>query len=385
MVSFLLISLILLAFYGALIAYYKRAWDAIPGSQGVSAGKEASVRISVLVPARNEEQNIRHCLESLSRQAYPKELYEVIVIDDHSTDNTARIVQEFAAEGLCTVRCLRLGELGARPVKAYKKFAIETGIGLAIGELIVATDADCWSGPDWLRTIAGFHKDTGAKFIAAPVLMIDTGRQSFLSLFQTLDFLTLQGITGAAVYRRFHSMCNGANLAYEKKAFLEVDGFRGIDSIPSGDDMLLMHKIYKKYPEQVYFLKDQEAIVYTRPEQTWGRFVNQRVRWASKADQYDDKRIFWVLLGVYVLNVLFIAWSVAACWHRSNLWPLLVLLALKTVVEYPFVYSVAAFFRQQRLMPWFPFLQPFHILYTVVIGWLGKFGSYRWKDRKVKK
>jgi Glycosyl transferase family group 2 len=210
-------------------------------------------------------------------------------------------------------------------------------------------------------------------------------RLSLLSIFQALDFITLQGITGAAVYKRFHSMCNGANLAYEKKTFYEVDGFKGIDSIPSGDDMLLMHKIYKKYPGRVFFLKDRRAIVSTLPETRWKGFINQRVRWASKADRYDDKRIFWVLLLVYLVNLLFLGLLVASFWNLWYLWLLLVLLVIKTAVEYPFVRSVAVFFRQQQLMIYFPFLQPLHILYTVVIGWLGKFGSYRWKDRKIKK
>ena len=66
-------------------------------------------------------------------------------------------------------------------------------------------------------------------------------------------------------------MCNGANLAYEKKAFYEVNGFTGIDNIASGDDMLLMHKIYKQYPERVLFLKSTDAIVQTKPMETLSR------------------------------------------------------------------------------------------------------------------
>jgi hypothetical protein len=210
-------------------------------------------------------------------------------------------------------------------------------------------------------------------------------RRSFLAIFQTLDFITLQGITGAAVYKKFHSMCNGANLAYEKKAFYEVGGFRGIDAIPSGDDMLLMHKIFTKYPASVFFLKSRHAIVTTKPETSWRNFINQRIRWASKADHYDDKRIFWVLLLVYIVNALFTAMAILACWNGWWLWPLLIGLTVKTAVEYPFVNAVASFFGQQSLMAYYPFLQPFHILYTIVIGWLGKFGSYRWKDRKISK
>jgi cellulose synthase/poly-beta-1,6-N-acetylglucosamine synthase-like glycosyltransferase len=376
--------------YAILIGYYRRAWTRIPFFSADPSGMTAARRpphtpISVLVPARNEAVNITRCLESLAQQSYPRHLWEVIVIDDHSTDGTGDIVRALNFPGL-TVRCLPLADIpGEGGGRAYKKLAIETGIGAATGELIVTTDADCWFGPDWLKTLAAFYEETGAKFIAAPVRMENPGYSGILSVFQILDFITLQGITGASVHSRFHSMCNGANLAYEKSAFDEVSGFRDIDAIPSGDDVLLMHKIYTRYPDRVFFLKSPAAIVSTRPETTLNRFIHQRVRWASKADRYDDKRISRVLLLVYVVNLTFVALAVAACWNSWWLWLLVIGLVAKTMVEFPFVYRVARFFDQQRLMRWFPFLQPVHILYTVVIGFMGKFGSYRWKDRKITK
>ena len=404
-----LIGCFLFAVYGALIDYYRRAWKAIPtflpapapaGGATPGAGPGSSrTKISVLVPARNEEANIAACIDSLSRQSYPKDLYQVIVINDHSTDRTWEILKGLHYTDLYLM-CLDLADTPpGQPIVAHKKRAIETGIGCASGELIVTTDADCLFHPDWLATMAAFYEQKNAKFIAAPVRIggpTDPSpdhaapgpahdHRSLLSIFQTLDFITLQGITGAAVSRKFHSMCNGANLAYARSAFYEVEGFKGIDSLPSGDDMLLMHKIYRKYPDGVFFLKSRQAIVSTRPETTWGGFFNQRIRWASKADRYDDKRIFWVLLLVYIVNVLFAVLPIAACWNSWWLWLLLVGLVVKTMLEYPFVRTVATFFGQRSLMIYFPILQPLHILYTIVIGWLGKFGSYHWKDRKISK
>ena len=375
-----LICLLLIAFYSILIIYYHRAWDTIPVYPSPPAASP-DVSITVLVPARNEEKNIPACLDSLARQSYPPGLFEVIVIDDHSTDNTAALVKDFSVTAPFRLTCLSLPDPSSR---AYKKEAITTGVHAARGTLIVTTDADCWSEPDWLRTIAAFYSSTQAKFIAAPV-RISGPQHNLLFLLQTLDFITLQGITGASVFKRAHTMCNGANLAYERSAFEEVDGFKDIDKLPSGDDMLLMYKIYKKYPDKVFFLKSRAAIVSTRPEETWKGFVNQRIRWASKADSYDDKRIFWALLLVYIINLLFPVLLLASCWNRWYLWVLLLLGFVKTAIEYPFVRSVAAFFGQQRWMIYFPALQPLHIAYTVTIGWLGQFGSYKWKDRKVNK
>jgi len=377
---FTLFSCLLFAVYGALIAWYHRAWRALPAFRPLAAALRT--RISVLIPARNEESNIGVCLQSLAAQRYPRDLFEVIVIDDHSVDRTAAVVKDFSA---LAVRYLSLAAFpSAETITSHKKFAIETGIGAATGELIVTTDADCVFDAGWLSTLADFYEQQGAKFIAAPV-RIGGGGNSVLAIFQRLDFITLQGITGAAVSKRVHSMCNGANLAYPREVFYSVGGFRGIDQIPSGDDMLLMHKIFLQYPERVFFLKHRQAIVSTNPETRWKGFLNQRIRWASKADRYDDKRIFWVLLLVYLVNALFLALAVSAFWNSWWGLLLLILLVAKTMVEVPFVSDVAAFFGQRRLMVYFPFLQPLHITYTVIAGWLGKFGSYRWKDRKIVK
>jgi hypothetical protein len=148
------------------------------------------------------------------------------------------------------------------------------------------------------------------------------------------------------------------------------------------------------YPERVRFLKSKEAIVQTAPVKTIAAFFNQRIRWASKADKYDDKRILPVLLLVYLLNVIMLALPLIAIFNNFYLsivnyqlsiievW--LLFLVAKIIIELIFLYPVAKFFRKQSLLWLFPFMQPFHILYTIIAGWLGKFGTYSWKGRKVK-
>ena len=387
----LCVSLLLFAGYAALIVYYTIAWKQVPDFKPLTSNSKLqtpNLQLSIIIPARNEASNIRACLNSLLNQSYPGNLFEVIIIDDHSTDNTASIVQEYKNEN---IRLVKLSDyIETKPVNAYKKRAIEIGISSATGELIVTTDADCIVTPNWLQTIAAFYKATNAAFIAMPVVY--NSNKNFLEIFQSLDFMTLQGITGASVYKRIHSMCNGANLAYTKQAFEEVNGFKGIDNIASGDDMLLMHKIYQRYPDKVFFLKSTEVIVQTAPMPTLKDFFNQRIRWASKADKYDDKRIFGVLLLVYLFNALLLLMPVVALLKNyqlsiiqlsiAQLW--LLLLTLKTIIEIIFLYPVAKFFSKQSLLWWFPIAQPFHVCYTVIAGWLGKFGSYQWKERKVK-
>jgi cellulose synthase/poly-beta-1,6-N-acetylglucosamine synthase-like glycosyltransferase len=277
---------------------------------------------------------------------------------------------------------VELIELSSSQINSYKKKAIEAGIAAASGKLIITTDADCIPPPKWLETIVSFYEGKNSSLIAAPVML--ENNSSVIQLFQALDFLVLQGITAASVHRRLHSMCNGANLCYEKAAFEEVNGFQGIDNIASGDDMLLMHKIWKRFPGKADYVKSRDAIVITQPMKTWKDFLNQRIRWASKARFYNERRIFLVLLVVYLFNLSFLTLLVLAFWLPVLWIYLLVLLLAKTIVELPFVYSAAKFFGQQALLKYFLLFQPLHIAYTIIAGWIGQFGTYEWKGRKVR-
>jgi len=375
--------------YALLILFYWITWISISDFRLPVSGLQPSTKITVIIPARNEEINIAACLDSLCKQSYPINLFEVMVVDDHSTDDTAAIIKSYAGKN---VNLISLKDFVSDELNSYKKKAIEIAIAQSTGELIITTDADCIVPQNWIQTIAAFYEQYQPQFIAAPVLI--NGNKRFIEIFQSLDFITLQGITGASVYKKIHSMCNGANLAYTKKAFETVNGFAGIDNIASGDDMLLMHKIYRQWPDKVMFLKTKEAIVQTAPVHSIKEFFNQRIRWASKADKYDDKRIFAVLLLVYLVNVLLVLLPFAGLFHPEKLFIIhyslsitelwLLLLVVKTIVELIFLYPVATFFGKQKLLWLFPLMQPFHIIYTVIAGWLGKFGSYKWKGRNVK-
>ena len=380
MILLLSFSFFLLIIYSGLLLFHRSWWNNIPVFKTLAPRLTPSIFISVLIPARNEAENISWLLDALVAQTYPSHLFEVIVIDDHSTDNTAEIVRNSSSIKLVLLETFRK----EGPINSYKKKAIEVGIQQSQGTLIVTTDADCYTPENWLQTIASFYETNQPELIVMPVAINCSSKP--IEIFQALDFMTLQGITGAAVHKRMLSMCNGANLAYTRKAFDAVNGFKGIDKIASGDDMLLMHKIAVQYPDGIAYLKSPEVIVQTAPVHSVKEFFNQRIRWASKADKYDDKRIFWVLLLVYLLNVLLfilpILSLVTGNWSVLGYWVLLII--VKTFSELFFLLPVSRFFNKERLLYAFPLAQPFHIVYTVIAGWLGKFGSYQWKDRNVK-
>ena len=370
----LLISSAFLFLYALLILYYWLGWKKAGTFQ--TSPSTPQVFLSVIIPARNEEKNISLLLDDLQKQTFNKNFFEIVVVDDFSDDNTRSIV---TAHPLSNIKLIQPSVAAGR---SSKKKTIEAGIIAAKGELIVTTDADCRPPGSWLQTIHDCYLATGASFIAAPVKF--SHEANTLETFQAIDFLVLQGITAASVTLDFHTMCNGANLAYKKSSFEAVNGFEGIDTVATGDDMLLMHKIRKQDPGKIYYLKSKEAIVTTQPMPSWKSFFMQRKRWASKTLVYDDHRIIAVLGFVYLFNCLFIALVIAAFFHGVFWWYVVSFWLLKTVIELPFVSSVARFYNEQHLLKYFFFFQPLHIFYTVFVGFFSQFGKYEWKGRKTK-
>ncbi len=382
--TLIIISSVLLVVYAFLMLVYARGWRLQP-EQVKQAKTGAKPAISVIIPARNEAAHIGNCLRSILANNYPAHLLDVIVIDDFSTDATAAIATGLLQQGQGRVLRLEHYFSAGERLNSYKKKALEIAVTAAKGTWIITTDADCMVPGNWLDTMAAAMCDEDVKFIAAPVSFSPPlARKNLLYYFQSIDFMTMQGITAASARLHLGNMCNGANLAFQKEAFQQVGGYQGIDHIASGDDMMLMHKIQQQYPQGIHYLKSREAIVQTPAQPSWSSFLNQRIRWSSKADHYDDKKLTVILAFVYFFNLSFIVLGIAGCWHsRYWLW-LLALLLAKIIAELLFLVPVAAFYRKTRELLLFPFLQPLHIVYIMLAGFLGKFGTYHWKGRQVK-
>lgn len=336
----------------------------------------------MIVPARNEAAGILETLQSLVNQSYPRHLFEIIVIDDHSTDATPDLVQSLNNP---QIKFFHLREyLQGQQANAYKKLALGLGIQKAKGELIVTTDADCLAPTNWLLLIASYYEKNPCKFIAAPVNFFQ--EKNLLEKFQSLDFMGMMLLTGAGIRTGLFHMCNGANLAYPKQVFEEVNGFQGIDHLASGDDLLLLHKIAARYPGEIGFIKNVEATVCTQAKATWTSFLQQRLRWATKSSSYQEWQLTFILAMVFFLCVgivvsgvasFFLSWSFFMCF--------LILFLLKSLADYFFLNRAAHFFQRDDLMSAFWVAQFLHIFYIVVIGiWSNLVKQYEWKGRKVR-
>lgn len=364
-VSWITISLSLIA-----------GWFRLPLSTNTLLSRPLSV--SILIAARNEEETIGNCLRDIMEQDYPSSLIEVIVVDDHSTDQTSQRVLAFKNKN---IKLIQLNENKA--LNSYKKRAITEAIAHSRGELIVTTDADCRAGPGWIRAISAAYLEGNSRLISSPVVYFEEATP--FQKIQSLEFMYLIGSGAACIANKVPFTCNGANLAYEKATFEAVGGFAGIDHLASGDDELLLHKIAKAYPGEVRFLKSHEAVVFTRPKETFEAFYQQRKRWASKSLIYRTKLpvVFAFFLGAYYVDMA--ANLVIGLWAPAPFYLEIFVLqfAVKFTLEAIFLFRITRFFRRRELLAYLLPLDLLHGFYWLLMGIAGNSGKYTWKDRKV--
>lgn len=342
-----------------------------------STGVSGKLRVSVLIAARNEEACILNCLNDILAQKYPAHLLEIIVVDDHSSDTTSEKVLGLNSP---QVNLIRLNETQA--LNSYKKKAITEAIALSTGELIITTDADCRMGPLWIASIVSRYEEGNTCFISAPVTYFEEHDQ--FQKIQTVEFITLIAMGASAIGNNIPFTCNGANLAYSKKVFLELDGFKGIDHIASGDDELLLHKVAAAYPHKISFLKSTDAIVYTYAKDNLTEFLKQRKRWASKSMRYKNKLPVFVSVMVYAFYLSIVLNFIAGIFYPACLIPAFALLLVKVGIDTLLFHTAAGFFRRRKFMAYLLQSSILHIGYILYIGMISHYGTYEWKDRIVK-
>lgn len=335
--------------------------------------------VSVVIAVRNEAENIGALIEDLSKQTYPKSLFEVIIVDDHSTDGTENIIKNQQSAGHFNLVYVR-SEYVENPAISPKKQALQQGIEKTRGTVVLTTDGDCRLGPEWIQTFAGFFAKNTILFVAGPVFFHPV--TSFLDHFQELDFVSLIGTGAASIGWGFPLMCNGANLGFRRAVFDQVGGHQQLEGIISGDDIFLMQQVHKHFPGQVAFLKSGKAVVRTAPEPDLRSFVQQRRRWAGKWRQYlfAWSRVVPVFIFGYHLSTLVVLTLVFMA--RFNPVVLLAGVFVRMLLEYLFLNKILLFQGKRLKLHHFVPVALLYPLYAVFFGFLVNIPGFEWKGRK---
>lgn len=335
--------------------------------------KRGGIFLSVIIPVRNEAENIALLLKDLLRQDYDPELFEVIIINDHSDDETTHLVKEVIASHGDRFRLIHLnGTQG-------KKAASTRGVKEAKSDYILCTDGDCRVPVSWISDYASFFEEYDPYMISGPVKMVGP---RFFDRVQAMDFSALLAFGAASLQRRMASNCNGANMAYRKDIFQEVEGYKGNEQLPSGDDEFLLQKVFARYPDRVRFMKSPTAIVETAPKHSVKEFIQQRLRWMSKSRFYNGILIRLSLIFTYLDFVSVFVIVGAVLMGYAPWWVGLLILSVRWMSESWYLIGPARFLSIPRnpLHMWtVSFIYPFYVLF---LGFASIFGSYSWKGRR---
>ncbi len=346
------------------------------------ADNAPKTKFSLVIPFRNEAENLSVLVQSLQQIKYPKSYFELIFVNDASTDISEEVISEKLKKSTLNFQILQ--NIPNQP--SPKKTAITLAIEAAQHPWILTTDADCSVHENWLRVLNDFIIHKNPVCVAMPVDY--KVNNSFLQHYQLLDNWSLQAVTAGSFGLGNIVLSNGANFAYGKEAFKKVNGFSGNEHIASGDDMFLLEKFKKATPKQIGYLKSRNAVVITKPVNSWKQLIAQRVRWASKTTKQQSVVSKVLGLVVFAFNLLLLTSLVLTLVYPQQFYVVVALFFFKLCTDFSLLWKSAQFFRKK-----FPFLSFLSFLgstfvypmITVLVVISSFSGSYFWKGRRFKK
>jgi poly-beta-1,6-N-acetyl-D-glucosamine synthase len=360
--------------YFVLVLLLIAGWQLTVEKREQKPETKRNFKISVILPFRNESDNLSTILEGLAKQSYSSDCFEVILVNDHSSDDFGLIIDSF----LSTNSNFRLLKLEHN--QQGKKVALTLGIENAKGEIIVTTDADCSASPDWLSTIN--ESFSSEKIMMAIGAVKIEPNASYFSQLQSMEFASLIGSGAATLSYGIPTMCNGANLAFRKAAFMAVEGYQGNMDIPSGDDEFLMRKIARKFPNSISFIAESSMVVTTQPHQSLSTFLHQRLRWASKWKHNESvpTKALAVFIFIFQFSYLLLPLFLIAGWMPMKMGAMLI--STKLLLEFLFLYQVCIFLKLSWRWSSFLGLQFIYPIYVCWVGLLAQGKQFVWKGRK---
>lgn len=331
---------------------------------------------SIIIAARNEEQNIKQTIHSLLSQQYPSDCFEIIIVDDHSTDKTLQQVQNIANTHS------QLKVLSAPTDFCGKKQALQFGLEHAQGDLLFFTDADCILNEHWIETYVSFIKEHQGNLFFGNVIPTISSQSSLLEKCFALDFIGILSVQNGLALNGHPFSCNGANMCITRNFFNEA--YETNSNFSSGDDVFLLHKAKQIDSSKIFFINDKNAAVETFIPNTLQSFIQQRCRWASKSTGYKDFESLFIASIVYLLCFSLFSSSILSLLGNETaihlFWRLLL---YKTSLDMCLFLQTAKEYKSLSYILLAIPLQFLYFIYITLIPIISTIKSIEWKGRKI--
>jgi len=334
-------------------------------------------QFSILIPFRNESAQLPELLASILALNYQRSFYELLFIDDGSTDNSVEIITTFLQKETDLKWHILTNKVQSH---SPKKEAIQLGVSEAVNPFIITTDADVTLPTYWLDSFNEFISSHHPHLIVAPVEF--RGEHNFLNRFQILDFYSLQGSTIGSFGIDHPFMCNAANLCYRKSVFEELQPYRSNTGVASGDDVFLLEAFIKSFKDKVFYLKSKEAIVSTQPLNSWSALIAQRQRWASKSKNYSLAFGKMVALLVLMMNAWLALSPLFLIFKLVSIKILALIFCIKLLTDFLLLFKTLRFFEAQKVLKSFLSVSVLYPFFVCYIGLNSVFRTYEWKGRR---
>lgn len=336
-----------------------------------SFGGHPTLPISVIVPFRNEADNLSSFLESISRQSLSKEHYEVILVDDHSEDEGSDIAAAYIQKlKLNQVRIVWLEK------NQGKKAAIQLGIKESVYDLIVQTDMDCAFGPDWLLNLHKYQGDNNDDLTILPV-NLKAQQMTLQEILQEIEFNTLQAVTFGMAKNHFPILCSAANMMYKKSTYTEANDLDNTAQISSGDDVFLLHSANKRNLIIGQYL-DPSILITTFATSSWKQLFEQKSRWVGKSKAVKSWPLTLTIFLTGITNLLFLA--LLPFHFKFFLFLLIMKIVLERYFLRQYLHLINLHISDFKILVGgtaYPFYTVFLLLYSLI-------NTPTWKGRKVK-
>jgi len=334
--------------------------------------------VSVIVAARNEEKNIKNCINSILNSNYPKEKYEIIVVNDRSTDNTLREITELANKNSNIKICNIQSDAEKRNLQG-KPGAIKVGIDAASGEIIMMTDADCTVNGNWILTVANSFREnqnnssTVGKKMGMVCSYTNVKSDKIFHYFQAAEWAYMGTYACAGIGLNTVLGCFGNNISITREAYNKIGGYDNLE-FSITEDFALLKAIFCAGFE-IKYLCNQNSIVETLPVETFSEYMTQRKRWAIGAIGLGWKAFFYVLSSV----CLWIAIILSAV--SGNFYLLAISVLLRFLGDALILFPVFDILGNRYMKKWIPLSVCFYSLIELILPFTLLSRTVKWKEQ----